>query len=49
MGLNVSLDSNVIIFASKGKIDVEDLLSKYDEFFASIITYVEVYASISEI
>jgi predicted nucleic acid-binding protein len=38
------LDSNVIIFASKEKIDVEKLLAKYDEFYVSIITYVEVYA-----
>ena len=38
------LDSNVIIFASKGKIDVEKLLSKYDGFYVSIITYIEVYA-----
>lgn len=38
------LDSNVIIFASKEKIDVEKLLSKYDEFYVSVITYIEVYA-----
>lgn len=38
------LDSNVIIFASKEKIDIEKLLSKYDIFYVSIITYIEVYA-----
>ncbi|HEY0461681.1 MAG TPA: type II toxin-antitoxin system VapC family toxin [Pyrinomonadaceae bacterium] len=43
-GTKAILDSNVIIFASKEKIDVEKLLSKYDEFYVSIITYMEVYA-----
>lgn len=38
------LDSNVIIFASKGKIDVDELFSRYDKFYASVITYAEVYA-----
>jgi predicted nucleic acid-binding protein len=38
------LDSNLIIFASKQKIDTEKLLSLYDEFYVSIITYMEVYA-----
>ena len=38
------LDSNAIIFASKEEIDVEKMLSKYDEFYVSIITYIEVYA-----
>jgi hypothetical protein len=38
------LDSNTIIFASKQKIDVEKLLSRYDKFYVSIITYMEVYA-----
>lgn len=38
------LDSNAIIFATKEKIDVEKLLSKYDEFYVSVITYIEVYA-----
>ncbi len=41
-GTKAVLDSNVIIFATRGTIDVEDLLSSYDEFFASIITYAEV-------
>ena len=43
-GTKAILDSNVIIFASKEKIDVEKLLSKYDEFYVSIMTYMEVYA-----
>lgn len=38
------LDSNTIIFASKQKIDVRKLLSRYDKFYVSIITYMEVYA-----
>lgn len=42
-GTKAVLDSNVIIFASKGKIDVDDLLSRYDEFQASVISFVEVY------
>ncbi|MGI8669688.1 MAG: hypothetical protein ACR2J3_07545 [Aridibacter sp.] len=44
-GTKAVLDSNVIIFGTRGKIDVEDLLSRYDEFFASIITYAEVAIS----
>jgi predicted nucleic acid-binding protein len=43
-GNKALLDSNVIIFASKQKIDTEKLLSLYDEFYVSIITYMEVYA-----
>ena len=42
-GNKAILDSNVIIFASKHQIDVEELLNRYDEFYASIITYMEVY------
>lgn len=38
------LDSNTIIYASKQEIDVEKLLSRYDKFYVSIITYMEVYA-----
>ncbi len=37
-------DSNVIIFFSKGKIDIAELSAKYEELCVSIITYVEVYA-----
>jgi predicted nucleic acid-binding protein len=43
-GNKALLDSNVIIFASKQKIDTEKLLSLYDEFYVSIISYMEVYA-----
>lgn len=38
------LDSNLIILASKQQIDTEKLLSLYDEFYVSIVTYMEVYA-----
>ena len=44
-GTKAVLDSNTIFLGSKGKIDVEDLLSRYDKFFASIITFAECYAS----
>lgn len=37
------LDSNLIIFLSKGKIDLAKLRSTYDKFYVSIITYMEVY------
>ena len=43
-GNKTVFDSNVIIFVSKGKIDLAKLCSKYDKFYVSIITYVEVYA-----
>ncbi len=43
-GTKAVLDSNVIIFASKELIDVDEMLSRYVEFYASIITYAEVYA-----
>lgn len=42
-GNKALLDSNLIIFASKHQIDTEKLLSFYDEFYVSIITYMEVY------
>jgi predicted nucleic acid-binding protein len=42
-GIKAILDSNVIILASKAEIDVELLLSVYDEFNVSIITFMEVY------
>ncbi len=38
------LDSNLIIFFSKGKINLAKLRSKYDKFYGSIIIYMEVYA-----
>ncbi len=43
-GTKAILDSNTIIFASKEKIDVDELFARYNEFYASVITYVEVYA-----
>jgi len=43
-GTKAVLDSNVIIFASKEMIDVDKMLSRYDDFYASVITYAEVYA-----
>ena len=42
-GNRVILDTNVIIFASKHQIDIEQILNRYDEFYVSIITYMEVY------
>jgi predicted nucleic acid-binding protein len=44
MGMNLSFDCNLIIFFSKGKIDLQKLRSKYDKLYVSIITYMEVYA-----
>lgn len=43
-GTKAILDSNTIIFATREKIDVEELFSRYDQFYASVITYIEVYA-----
>ena len=43
-GNKSALDSNLIILASKQQIDTEKLLSLYDEFYISIVTYMEVYA-----
>ncbi len=43
-GTKAVLDSNTIIYASKQTIDVEKLLVAYDEFYVSVITYMEVYA-----
>ncbi len=42
-GNKVVLDTNIIILASKQKIDTTVLLEKYDHFYVSIITYMEVY------
>lgn len=42
-GNKVILDSNVLILASKQQIDLEKLLSGYDEIYVSIITFMEVY------
>ncbi len=43
-GTNAILDSNTIIFATRETIDVDELFSRYDRFYASVITYIEVYA-----
>ena len=42
-GNKALLDTNVIIFASKNQIDLKKLLSTYDNFYTSIISYIEVY------
>ncbi len=43
-GNKAILDSNLLIFLSKEMIDRKKLYSKYDEFYVSVITYMEVYA-----
>ncbi len=43
-GTKAILDSNAIIFASMGIVDAEKLLSGNDRYFASILTFIEVYA-----
>jgi len=43
-GNNVVLDSDVIIFGSKGLIDIDELVSRYDRLYVSIISFMEVYA-----
>jgi predicted nucleic acid-binding protein len=42
-GRKVVLDTNVIIFASKQQVDVKALLGRYDDFYTSIVSYMEVY------
>lgn len=42
-GNRAVLDSNFLIYISKGLIDLDKLCSAYDELFVSIITYIEVY------
>ena len=41
-GHKVVVDSNIIIYLSKGILNFEDILTKYDYFYISIITYLEV-------
>jgi predicted nucleic acid-binding protein len=41
-GNKALLDSNIIIYLSKGTIDFDELSISYDHFFISIITYMEV-------
>jgi predicted nucleic acid-binding protein len=43
IGNKILLDTNVIIFASKQMIDIDKFIKSYDEFYVSIITYLEVY------
>ena len=43
-GTKAVLDSNAIIYASKGLVDAEKLLSAGERYYASIITFIEVYA-----
>lgn len=43
-GIKAVLDSNTIIYASKQTIDIEKLLTAYDGYAVSVITYMEVYA-----
>lgn len=43
-GTKSVLDSNAIIYASQGVIDAEKLLAEKDRYYASIISYIEVYA-----
>src|SRR6478752_2183654 len=43
-GNKVVLDTNVIIFASKQMIDIDVFFYSFDEFFVSIITFMEVYS-----
>lgn len=41
-GNKVLIDSNVIIFTSKRKIDIDEMFQTYDHFYVSIINYMEV-------
>ncbi len=42
-GNKLLIDSNVIILASKRKLDFEAIFEAYDEVYVSIITYMEVF------
>jgi predicted nucleic acid-binding protein len=42
-GNKAILDTNTIVLASKQQLDIEKLLVKYDYFYVSVITYMEVY------
>ena len=42
-GNKILLDTNVIIYASKQLLDIDKFVNSYDEFYVSIITYLEVY------
>ena len=43
-GNKAVLDSNAIIYASKGLIDADKLLAANEFYFASIITFIEIYS-----
>lgn len=43
-GNKAVLDSNFLIFLSKGTIDLEPVRKSYEELYVSIISYIEVYA-----
>lgn len=43
-GTKAVLDSNAIIYASKGIVEAEKLLLGNDRYYASIITFIEVYS-----
>ncbi len=43
-GNKAVLDSNFLVFLPKGTIDLESVRGKYDTLYASIVTYIEVYA-----
>ncbi len=43
-GTKAVLDSNAIIYASKGIVDAEKLLLGSDRYYASIVTFIEVYS-----
>ena len=43
-GNKVVLDTNVILFASKQLLNIEKFINDFDEFFVSVITYMEVYS-----
>ncbi len=41
-GNSLVVDSNIIIYLSKNQISFDDVFSKHDFFYLSIITYIEV-------
>lgn len=41
-GSKVLIDSNIIIYLSKGVLEIEEITNHYDELCISIITYMEV-------
>jgi predicted nucleic acid-binding protein len=40
-GKKALLDSNIIIYISKGFIRIDDILNEYEEIYISLITYIE--------